>query len=154
MFWFLPGSSNGVVTGGSGFRFTRSSGLGLGTWGQNVAGRAVLNVQPSVWSFAIRSTVENIYPTSGQAATQSAEEMVSQGTLANPLESHLLSRQAYAGREGIYLPGGGNGNLWQTEYLSTWNLGGAGTISPVAQGDYARVDRYGSRVANYVQWSQ
>lgn len=156
IFYFSPSISDAeVVTGRGGFNFIPADASSL-DWGTRTSGRAQINTKRSSWSWGINNFISNFTNSGNNYIAPGAEEqlMISRGTIDNPLNGYVLSRAAYARRDGIYERGTDSGSAWKTEYLSTWNLGVAGTISPVAQGDYARVDRYGSRVADYVTWSE
>lgn len=154
IFSFLPAtgsSTDDAITGRSGFSFTRTNGANT-AWGQVVSGRATLNTRRSIWSWGTEAAFHKIFQGT-DIASPADRRMIARGTVDVPLESHLLSRRGYTSREGIYRQGTGNGARWQTEYTSSWNLGGRFDITPTAPGSYFNFVRYGNRNARYVTWS-
>ena len=154
IFSFLPatGSNDDAITGRSGFSFTPTN--VTNAWGQVVSGRATLNTRRSIWSWGTEAAFHNIFQGT-DIASPADRRMIARGTVDVPLVSHLLSRRNYISRVGIYRQGTNDGNQWQTEYTSSWNLGGRFDITPTVPEDrgYSSFVSYGNRNASYVTWS-
>ena len=158
IFWnFSPVNNADIVSGAGGMTFVPTNDANVG-WGQVRSVRSSLNTRRSNWSYDADSSAN--YIMNNNLSANATQSMLARGTIGNPLESFLLSRQSYAGRTGIYATLGRNdGNAWKSEYLVSWPLNStAGTynIIPISGGGYSAVTPYngGARDNNYVTWSQ
>lgn len=166
IFWEFPVISDSIAVSGTGsFNFSRTADANT-RWGQMVVGRAAGILRRSVWSHAADSSAKYLWGIS--PAENNDEPMVARGTVEDPLNAHLLSRRNYAGRSDIYssLSRAGDGDVWETEYISPWRLprdddnsknfdvvpeSGLKTGETISSiGPY----NGGSRNDNYVAWSQ